>query len=231
MFQHALDCQASQGGRREQGGWLALTLSLPSAARPPACLPQIQKYGNVTVLRRWSTRSDSEALRTRFDSEALSLSARKLASGAAILGSIAGLCIVGAAEAHAQDAPSGQVNSTAPVSGGQTAPPQAAPPDATSPSPSQATPGATTTNMLPPVVVTTVKPRPPIVRKEATGNKPSKKAGASQTAQPAPAQGVGGEGTANATPFQKATTALDQAREDLLPKIGATSYNLSLIHI
>jgi outer membrane receptor protein involved in Fe transport len=172
----------------------------------------------MTVPRRWST---------RFDGEALSLSARKLASKAAILGSISGLCIVGAAKGHAQDAPSGQVNSTAPVSAGQTAPPQATPPAATSPSPSQAT-GASTTAVLPPVVVINAKPRLPAMRKKTTANKPSKKTGTSQTAQSATPQGTGsGEGTANATPFQKATTALDQARDNLMPKIGATSYSIN----
>jgi outer membrane receptor protein involved in Fe transport len=132
------------------------------------------------------------------------------------------------------------VNSTAPVSAGQAAPAQAPPTAATSPSPSQATPqpqatppppqvtpGAGTTNTLPPVVVTNVKPRPSVAQKKAKSNKPSKSTGPSQTAQAAQAQGAGGEGTANATPFQKATTALDQAREDLLPKIGATSYSIN----
>jgi outer membrane receptor protein involved in Fe transport len=152
------------------------------------------------------------------------------------------LCMLVAPELHAQTAPSGQVISATPDSEGQTAtppaatpssPPQAtapvspATPTTTSPSPIQGTSGADKTNVLPPVVVENAKPRLASAHKKTKVSKPGKAGSSTQKAETVPTGGTGGEGTANATPFEKATTALDQARDNLMPKIGASTYSMS----
>ncbi len=186
------------------------------------------------MLTRWSTRFNSEAISLAnlrhcesYASEFLfelcansGLAARKIASKAAILG----LCLFGAVEGHAQEAPSG-ITSSPPLPTGQNATPQSTSPAAATPSPSQTPPGTSTTAVLPPVIINNPKPRSRSVGKK-TSNKISKQTSPSQPVQSAPAPATG-EGAANATPFEKATTALDQARDSLMPKIGATSYSIN----
>jgi outer membrane receptor protein involved in Fe transport len=158
----------------------------------------------------------------------------KLANKVAILGSILGLCLFGVVEGHAQDASSGvpPVTSSPPPSATLPAAPagpnttqQSTSPAAAAPSPSQVPAETSITAVLPPVIINNPTPRSRSGGKK-TSKKTTKKTSPSQPVQSAPAQGSG-EGVANATPLEKATTALDQARESLMPKIGASSYTIN----